>query len=87
MSTRWFQFERLDEVIEFVDHAKQQWTDGLGVCYLRRGDGDAGATVGTTDFSPEWQARRVGSDIGLAKDWWGREYAAGEASVMVKLPF
>ncbi len=49
----------------------------------REEDGDI---VGTTGYDPEWEQRRAGSGIVLARDW-GREYGLERASAFVELTF
>ncbi|MFB6354823.1 MAG: hypothetical protein ABEJ92_12150 [Halobacteriales archaeon] len=62
-----FGFERLDQVVGFIDRAAEQWADGEGARYLHPSTEEGGDIAETAGFSPEWDARRVGSDVGLAK--------------------
>ena len=82
----WFRFERLDEVDEFVDAAERQWAEGENARYLLRRWGD-NAIVGTAAYTPEWKARRAGSDIVLAREYWGDGYGLERASAFVELTF
>jgi ribosomal-protein-alanine N-acetyltransferase len=83
----WFRFRRLDQVLSFVDDAEQRWADREGARYLLRLPEEGGALAGTARFGPEWGERRCGSDIVLAKEYWGRGYGAERASVFVELAF
>lgn len=83
----WFEFERLDQVVEFVDEAEQQWAEDDTARYLLRSKDEDGVIVGTTAYGPEWKARRAGSGIVLAKEYWGRGYATERASAFVELTF
>ena len=82
----WFRFERLDEIVAFVDTAGQRWADGESARYLLRRRRD-GALVGMTAYTPEWEARRAGSGIVLAQEYWGDEYGLERASAFVELTF
>jgi len=83
----WFQFDTLDEVAEFLDHAEDQWADRDTARYLLRSSEEDGDIVGTTAFGPEWETRRAGSGIVLATEYWGREYGLERATVFVELTF
>jgi RimJ/RimL family protein N-acetyltransferase len=83
----WFQFDRLDQVAEFLDHAEQQWSDRETARYLLRATDEDGDIVGTTAFGPEWDTRRAGSGIVLAREYWGREYGLERACAFVELTF
>jgi len=83
----WFRFDTLDEVAEFVDHAEQQWADRETARYLLRATDEGGDIVGTTAFGPEWDTRRAGSGIVLAREYWGREYGLERASAFIELTF
>lgn len=83
----WFRFERLDQVVEFVDEAEQQWAEGDTARYLLRSKDEDGVIVGTTAYGPEWKARRAGSGIVLATEYWGRGYGTERASAFVELTF
>ena len=83
----WFQFDRLDQVAEFLDHAEQQWSDRETARYLLRATDEDGDIVGTTAFGPEWDTRRTGSGIVLAREYWGREYGLERACAFVELTF
>ena len=63
----WFRFERVDEVVEFVDAAERKWAEAESARYLLRRRSDD-AIVGTTAYTPEWEARRAGSGIVLAQE-------------------
>ena len=82
----WFCFERVDEVVEFVDAAERRWTDGERARYLLRRRTDD-AIVGTAAYVPEWEPHRAGSDIVLAREYWGDEYGLERASAFVELTF
>ncbi|RRJ28028.1 GNAT family N-acetyltransferase [Halocatena pleomorpha] len=83
----WFQFQRLDHVAEFIDRAEQRWTDRDSARYLLRSKEENGDIIGTTAYKPEWEQRRAGSDIVLARQYWGREYGTERASVFIELTF
>lgn len=83
----WFRFQRLDEVAGFIEHAEQEWTDRSSARYLLRTNDEDTDIVGTTAFDPEWESRRAGSDVVLAKRFWGREYGLERASVFIELTF
>lgn len=83
----WFRFERLDEVAAFVDSAEEQWADRDTARYLLRAKEEGGDLVGTTAYGPEWETRRAGSGVVLAKEYWGREYGLERASAFVELTF
>lgn len=83
----WFRLDRLDQVADFVDDAEQQWADRENARYLLRSTEEDGAIVGTTAYGPEWETRRAGSDVVLAKEYWGREYGIERASAFVELTF
>lgn len=82
----WFRLQRLDQVIDFVDDAEQQWADCETARYLLRA-GETDEIVGTTAYDPEWQTRRAGSDIVLSREHWGNEYGLERASVFVEMTF
>lgn len=82
----WFRFRRLDHVADFIDKAEQQWADRDTARYLLRSK-DEQELVGVTSYGPEWDARRAGSGIVLAKRYWGREYGVERASAFVELTF
>lgn len=82
----WFRFRRLDHVADFIDKAEQQWADRDTARYLLRSK-DERELVGVTSYGPEWDARRAGSGIVLAKRYWGREYGVERASAFVELTF
>jgi RimJ/RimL family protein N-acetyltransferase len=82
----WFRFDRLDEVDEFVGAAERQWAEGENARYLLRRQGDD-AIIGTAAYTPEWKARRAGSDIVLAREYWDDEYGFERASAFVELTF
>jgi len=83
----WFRFQRLDQVTDFIDKAEQQWADRDTARYLLRSKDEGGELVGTTAYGPEWDSRRAGSGIVLAKQYWGREYGLERASVFIELTF
>jgi RimJ/RimL family protein N-acetyltransferase len=83
----WFRFETLDQVTSFVDRAEAQWADGDTARYLLRATDADGDLAGLTAFGPEWDERRAGSGIVLAKPYWGREYGLERASAFVELTF
>lgn len=83
----WFQFERLDEVAEFVRAAEEQRADHETARYMLRSKEKGGDLVGITAYGPEWETRRAGSGIVLATEYWGREYGLERASVFVELTF
>ncbi|UIP00154.1 GNAT family N-acetyltransferase [Halobaculum sp. CBA1158] len=83
----WFRFDTLDDVSGFVDHAEEQWKDRETARYLLRSADENGDPVGVTAFGPEWDERRAGSGIVLAKEYWGREYGLERASAFVELTF
>ncbi|PSQ49975.1 N-acetyltransferase [Halobacteriales archaeon SW_6_65_15] len=83
----WFRFDRLDEVADFIDHAEEQWADRERAQYVLRSKEEERDVVGVTAYAPEWETRRAGSDIVLAKQYWGREYGLERASVFVELTF
>lgn len=83
----WFRFEDEEDVVEFVDHAEQQWADGDRARYLLRSKEEADAIVGTASFDPDWDRRCGGSDVVLAKPYWGRGYGTERGSVFVELTF
>ena len=83
----WFHFQRLDQAVDFIDSAEQQWADYEGARYLLRSKDEGNAIVGTTAYGPEWEKKRGGSGIVLAKDYWGREYGLERASVFIELTF
>lgn len=82
----WFRFQRLDEVLDFIDAAEGHWDDGESARYLLRSRaGDE--MLGVTAYSPEWEARRAGSDIVLAPEHWGQEFGLERASAFIELTF
>lgn len=83
----WFRLDRLDQVLEFVDHAETQWAERDTARYLLRSIEEGGDLIGTTAFGPEWETRRAGSGIVLATEYWGRGYGGERASVFVELTF
>jgi RimJ/RimL family protein N-acetyltransferase len=83
----WFRFDRLDQVVDFVDDAEQQWADADVARYVIRSTADDGTIVGVTGYGPEWETRRAGSGIVLAKEYWGREYGVERAAAFVELTF
>jgi ribosomal-protein-alanine N-acetyltransferase len=83
----WFRFDNLGEVASFVESAEQGWADGETARYLLRATADDGALAGLTAFGPEWDERRAGSGIVLAKPFWGRGYGVERASAFVELTF
>jgi RimJ/RimL family protein N-acetyltransferase len=83
----WFRFQRPDQVAGFVDSAEGQWADRETARYLLRSKDEDMDLVGITAFGPEWDKRRAGSGIVLAKAYWGREYALERASVFIELTF
>lgn len=83
----WFRFQRLDQVTDFVDEAERQWDDCDTARYQLRSKEEAGEIIGITGYGPEWEERRAGSGIALAKDYWGNEYGLERASVFVELTF
>lgn len=83
----WFRFRRLDQVAEFLESADQQWVDGDTARYLLRSREEGGNIVGVTGYGPEWERRRAGSGIVLAREYWGREYGLERASAFVELTF
>lgn len=83
----WFRFEDEDDVESFVDHAEQQWREGERARYLLRSADEGGAIVGTASFDPDWDRRCGGSDIVLAKQYWGQGYGTERGSVFVELSF
>jgi RimJ/RimL family protein N-acetyltransferase len=83
----WFRFQRLDQVADFIEKADQQWADRDTARYLLRAKDEAGELIGTTAYGPDWEARRAGSDIVLAQQYWGREYGGERASVFIELTF
>jgi len=83
----WFQFDSLDEVADLLDSAEQQWADRDTARYLLRATDEGGDVVGTTAFGPEWDTRRAGSGVVLAKEYWGREYGLERAAAFVELTF
>jgi ribosomal-protein-alanine N-acetyltransferase len=82
----WFRFRRLDQVAAFLDNAAQQFAEHDTARYLLRSR-EAGDIVGVTAFGPEWETRRAGSGIVLARSYWGRGYGTERASVFVELAF
>ncbi|MFB6299277.1 MAG: GNAT family N-acetyltransferase [Halobacteriales archaeon] len=82
----WFRFRRLDEVIEFIDNAEQQWANCETARYLLRLR-ETGDIIGTTAYGPEWETRRAGSGIVLSREYWGNEYGLERASVFIELTF
>lgn len=83
----WFRFETLDDVTSFVESAAEQWAEGDTARYLLRSAEDDGALAGLTAFGPEWDERRAGSGIVLAKPFWGRGYGVERAGAFVELTF
>lgn len=83
----WFRFEGTDDVEKFVDHAEQQWADGERARYLLRSTEEEGAIVGTAGFDPDWERRCGGSDVVIARQYWGRGYGRERGSVFVELAF
>lgn len=83
----WFQFQRLDHVTDFIDKAEQQWADCDTARYLLRSKDGEGELIGTTAYGPEWDTRKAGSGIVLAKRYWGREYGVERAAVFIELTF
>ena len=71
----------------FLDHADQQRRDRETARYLPRSTEESGALVGTTAFGPEWETRRAGSDVVLAREYWGRGYGGDRAGAFVELAF
>lgn len=83
----WFRFQRLDQVTDFIDKSEQQWADRNTARYLLRSKVEEGERIGITAYGPEWESRRAGSGIVLAKQYWGREYGVERASVFIELTF
>lgn len=83
----WFRLQRLDQVVDFIDRAEQQWEDREGARYLLRSKVEDHEIIGTTAYGPEWEKQRGGSGIVLAKRYWGREYGVERASVFIELTF
>ncbi len=86
----WFRFQTLSDVGKFVEHAENQWRERDTARYTIRpksGEGGAGELAGLTAFGPEWDERRAGSGIVLAKRFWGRGYGTERARAMVELTF
>lgn len=83
----WFRFERLDQVVEFVDAAESQWAEADTARYLLRSTEEGGDLVGVTAYGPEWEERRAGSGVVLAGEYWGRGYGTERASAFVELTF
>ncbi|WP_273835038.1 GNAT family protein [Halococcus sp. PRR34] len=83
----WFRFQRLDQVVGFIDRAEQRWADHDGARYLLRSKDEGNEIIGTTAYGPEWEKKRGGSGIVLAKRYWGREYGVERASVFIELTF
>jgi ribosomal-protein-alanine N-acetyltransferase len=83
----WFRFQRLDQVVEFVDSAEQEWADHDTARYVLRSTEEGGDLVGITAYGPEWETRRAGSGIVLAPAYWGRGYGPERASAFVELTF
>lgn len=82
----WFRFQRLDEVIDFIDTSEHQWAEGETARYLLRlRENDD--IIGTTAYGPEWETRRGGSGIVLSREYWGNEYGLERASVFVEMTF
>lgn len=82
----WFRFERLNQVIEFVDSAEQQWANCETARYLLRVR-ETNNLIGTTAYGPEWDTCRAGSGIVLSPEYWGNEYGLERASVFIELTF
>lgn len=83
----WFQFDRIDQVWSFIEDAETEWADRETARYVLRAADQDGAIVGLTAFGPEWDTRRAGSGIVLAKSYWGREYGLERASAFIELTF
>lgn len=83
----WFRLRRLDQVERFIDRAEQISADREGVRYLLRTNDETQSIVGTTAYKTEWETERATTDIVLATEFWGREYALERASVFVELTF
>lgn len=83
----WFRFSRLDQVASFIEDAADQWRNREKARYLLRTPEEDGAIVGLTAFGPEWETKRAGSGIVLAKSVWGREYGLERASAFIELTF
>lgn len=83
----WFQFDRLDQVCTFIEDAESEWADRETARYVVRAPTEEEGIVGLTAFGPEWDTRRAGSGIVLAKAYWGREYGLERASVFIELTF
>ncbi|MFB6132676.1 MAG: GNAT family N-acetyltransferase [Halanaeroarchaeum sp.] len=83
----WLRFQRLDQVVEFIEKAEEQWAEGETARYLLRAKSEGGALVGTTGFGPEWDERLAGSGVVLAPTYWGNGYGTERASTFVELTF
>ncbi|SDQ63430.1 GNAT family N-acetyltransferase [Natronobacterium texcoconense] len=83
----WFRLRRLDQVERFVDRAEEIYADREGVRYLLRTNDETRPIVGTSAYKTEWETKRATTDIVLAKEYWGREYALERASIFVELTF
>ena len=83
----WFRLRGLDHVARFVERAVEQWAEGETARYLLRAIEEDGALIGTTAFGPEWDERRAGTGIVLAREYWGRGYGQERAGVFVELAF
>ncbi|WP_227352882.1 GNAT family N-acetyltransferase [Haladaptatus salinisoli] len=86
----WFRFRTLSDAARFVEHAESQWNDRETARYTVRpksGEDGAGELAGLAAFGPEWDERRAGSGIVLAKRFWGRGYGRERARAMVELTF
>ncbi len=83
----WFRLDSPDEVVAFVESAEQKREEREAARYLIRSKAEGGDVVGTTAYGPEWDTRRAGSGIVLAREYWGREYGLERASAFVELTF
>ncbi|MFB6197563.1 MAG: GNAT family N-acetyltransferase [Halobacteriaceae archaeon] len=83
----WFRFQRLDQVVSFIDDAEEKWANHDGARYLLRSTEEDDQIIGTTAYGPEWKERRAGSGIVLAKPYWGHEYGVERASAFIELTF
>jgi|GEM_PF-2703101 len=90
----WFRFQSIDDVSGFVDHAETQWQECESARYLlyakngaESNDGTDPELVGTAAYSPDWDKRSAGSDVVLAKRYWGNGYGTERGRVFVELAF
>ncbi|WP_232702017.1 GNAT family N-acetyltransferase [Halobacterium wangiae] len=86
----WYRFETVNDVAAFQDVARERWQERAKAWYVVRPVGDesgSGEFAGFASFDPEWDERRAGSGVVLARRFWGRGYGSERAREFVRQTF